>query len=248
MTDAMGQSATDRMIRVLWADDPQVRRGPKPRLTIQQVVGAGMAIADQEGVGAMTMQRVAARLGSTKMAMYKYVPGRAELLALMLEGALLDPEPSTEPEWRTALAAWTREVHSRALAHPWSVELLQRPHVPGPHELRWLEVGLQALAELPLRDAEKLDVLALLVGHAVSSARQQAGSPSPEGDLRAAVATILAVHGADYRRTAAAFGEARRATDDDAFAFGIERILDGIEVIVLRRRDDDVRASPSHRV
>ena len=75
-----------RLVDVLWGPPRTQTRGPKPTHTLAEVLDAAIGVADREGLRAISMQRVAAELGLTKMALYRYVPGRAELIALMTEG------------------------------------------------------------------------------------------------------------------------------------------------------------------
>jgi AcrR family transcriptional regulator len=229
-------------VGVLWSSPPPARRGPKPRHTRESITDAAVAIADAEGLDAVTMQRVAADLGTTKMALYRYLPARADLDAAMLDRALGAPPAPLRANWQQSLAAWTRDLFARALARPWSVELAQRPHVPGPQELAWYEAGLEATEGLPLTGAERLDVLALLSGHALSLVRQQAGSATPESDLSARLAPVLAAHSDRYPQTAAAFAEATAAAAggdaggrDDALDFGVQRVLAGVATLAAQR-------------
>jgi AcrR family transcriptional regulator len=231
-----GPAAPIDVVSVLWATPATGRRGPKPRHSLDAIVDAAMAIADDEGLDAVTMQRVADRLGTAKMALYRYVPGRAELDAVLLDRGLGVPPEITDGDWRAALAAWASAVYVRMRARPWSVELAQRRHIPGPGELAWYERGLEAVDGLALSGAEKLDLLALLVGHAASIVRQETASPAPEDDLAAGLAPILADHAAEYPRTAAAFADAARETQRNAaLTFGVERVLAGVAALVADR-------------
>jgi len=233
--EATPPGAESSIVRLLWDDAPRVKRGPKPKLTIEQIVVMGIALADEDGLDAVTMQRVADRLGATKMALYRYVPGKAELVALMLDHALGSPDPIGDIPWRAALNRWALGIHERSRLRPWSVELVQRPHPPGPRELAWLELGLSAMSGLPLAGGEKLDVLALLVGHVVGIVRQATQSAAPESELAAALAPILAARMDAFPHTAAAFAESGAESRDDALSFGIERILDGIAFVIAER-------------
>jgi AcrR family transcriptional regulator len=220
----------------LWPRPAAVRRGPKPKFTVAQIADAGTRIADAEGLTAVTMQRIAHDLGTTKMALYRYVPGRADLDAVMLDRAFGPPAHRSPADWRRALAAWAEAVHARALAHPWSVELAQRPHRPGPCELAWYEQGLGTMADLELYGAEKLDTLALLAGHAMSIVRQESASAAPEQELAASLLRVLTDHAGDYPLTAAAFTQPEGARGD-ALRFGIDRIVAGVEVLAATRRE-----------
>ena len=225
-------------IELLWFRPALGKRGPRPKFTVDAIVAAATAIADEDGLDAVTMQRVAERLGAAKMALYRYVPGRAELDAVLLDRALGGPPRSPARDWRSALAAWALALHERSLEHPWSVTLAQRPHVPGPGELAWYESGLDAMSDLPLSGGEKLDVLALLAGHAQSMVRQRAGGSQPEQNLAAQLGPVLAARSADFPRTSAAFADAARDGGRDAgLHFGIDRILDGVAALIAERTD-----------
>jgi AcrR family transcriptional regulator len=230
-------AADGALIGLLWGSPPAAKRGPKPKFTLDQVVDAGIAIADAHGLEAVTMQRVADLLQSTKMALYRYVPGKSELTALMLDRALgLPGSEVTRPgDWRRALAAWGQAVFERSLARPWALELSQRPHPPGPCELQWFEAGLAAMAGLPLTGTEKLDVLALLAGLAAALRRQAEQPGSPEAQLAANLALVLASRARDFPHTVAAFADSTDDGRDQALPFGIERILDGLAALIARR-------------
>src|ERR1700712_5698711 len=88
----------------LWQERSKPTRGPKPALTLDQIADAAVAIADAEGLDAVSMQRVAADLGYTKMSLYRYLPGKAELVAAMVERALGGPPSiAVDGEWRAGL-------------------------------------------------------------------------------------------------------------------------------------------------
>ena len=235
-SDAAAQATGGGAGAWLWHASPQGRRGPKPKLTVEQIADAAIAIADENGLAAVTMQSVADRLGATKMALYRYVPGRAELDAVMLDRALGGPGEPREGDWRSALAQWATELYERASARPWSVELAQRSHVPGPSELAWIETGLRTMRDLTLEGGEKLDVLVLLVGHALSIVRQETGGMAAEAELAKALAPVLKAHEQTYPLAAAAFARSDGGTRDSALRFGIERVIAGVEALVAERR------------
>lgn len=228
----MSEGSSPPIADILWRPSSMPRRGPKPKHTLENIADTAITIADAEGLDAVTMQRVAARLGTTKMSLYRYVPGRAELDAVMLDRALGMPTALPDRDWRSALTTWARELHARVAARPWTVELSQRPHTPGPFELAWFETALGAMAGLSLRGGEKLDLLVLLVGHVMSIVRQDAQSSTPEADLAAGLEPILDAHAVRYPHTAAAFTDAAAAdAREDAMRFGLERILAGVSTL-----------------
>lgn len=221
---------------VLWGPRPAPRRGPKPKFTLDAVADAAIAVADAEGLDAVTMQHVAETLGTTKMALYRYVSGRADLDAVMLDRAFGAPSPTISTDWRAGLRLWAATLFDRTRARPWAVELAQRPHVPGPVELAWYECGLAAMAQLPLTGGERLDVLVLLVGHVMGLVRQEAAASSAEADLASGLAPLLEERAEEYPLTVAAFAEAGRLHEQDqALGFGLERVLDGVAALAVTR-------------
>ena len=78
-----------RTLSLLWRETEPPRRGPRPRHSVDDVVEAAIAIADADGLDAVTMRAVAERLGISPMSLYTYVPGKAELLDLMLDAIYL---------------------------------------------------------------------------------------------------------------------------------------------------------------
>jgi AcrR family transcriptional regulator len=222
---------------LLWPAGSVTKRGPKPKLTLEGIVAAATAIADAHGLAAVSMQRVAEEIGVTKMSLYRYVPGKSELTALMFDTRLGGPPTVSEQEgWRAGLEAWTVGIHDRFADAPWTLELAVGARVIGPNELAWLELGLMALAGTPLSGVEQLDVLALLSGHVRSIVQQRATTGDPERATAALMSTIIEEHASHFPYVAAAFGETSSTVDrDNALDFGTDRILDGVESLITAR-------------
>ncbi|MEV4623230.1 TetR/AcrR family transcriptional regulator [Asanoa sp. NPDC049573] len=225
------------MDKLLWEPSPGPRRGPRPAFTVDDIARAAIAIADADGLGAVTMQRVADRLGVTKMALYRYVPGKAELVALMLDLGLGDPPARGDKGWRAALDAWSRALFEEFAAHPWAIEAAVGARVMGPNELGWLEEAVAALTGTGLDGSEMLDVAVTLVGHVRSLAQQTAGSPADtEAALDEAIAGLIQGREDRFPALAAAIAEARAGgKQDQALDFGLARILDGVGTLIAHR-------------
>ena len=101
-----------RAVDLLWAPTQQPSiRGPKPRTSLAEVIAAGVAIADAEGLAALSIRKVASRLGIGAMSIYTYVPGRSELVELMIDhvyGEHAIPDPALP--WRRRVEQWARET------------------------------------------------------------------------------------------------------------------------------------------
>jgi AcrR family transcriptional regulator len=200
------------------------------------IAAAGIELADEGGLDAVTMEAVAQRLGLTKMALYRYVPGKAELVALMVEAGLGAPPPAARAKaWRPALRAWARALFAKFSEHPWSLEATLGARPIGPNETAWLDSALAALAGTGLRGADKLDIVVTLLGHARHLVQQvPKGEPAnAERSLLTALRAIVDRRDAQYPALAAVLRErAPRGGEGNALDFGLERILDGVEALI----------------
>lgn len=227
----------DPDLSVLWPEDGPRKRGPRPKFTLEEVVGAAIDVADAEGLDAVTMQRVADELGAAKMALYRYVPGKSELTALMLDQAVGAPvECQGSSGWRPQLRCWGLALHDRMAARPWSLDLTVGRRTPGPRELDWFEQGVAALEGTPLHGSEALDVLALISNHVRGSVAQGAAVADPESALAERLGPVLAARADRYPHTVAAFVAAGESGQrDGALHFGLDRILDGVAALIEER-------------
>ncbi|MBU3063093.1 TetR/AcrR family transcriptional regulator [Nocardia sp. NEAU-G5] len=240
-----GQTA----LELLWGAQQRPRRGPKPSLSLERIVTEAIALADSEGLDSLSMQRLAERLGCTKMALYRYVPGKAELIALMLDEAMGNApdlvavaKNSTEEPWRAQMRAWTVTTFEWQRAHPWTLDVTLRSRLFGPNEIGWMEAALAALAPLAergLTGPERLDALVLFSGHARSLAQAAIGGNTGdvEDEMARQLTETLASRAADFPHTLAAFTEpGPPEARDNALRFGIDRILDGLAALIATRR------------
>ena len=126
MSDTDRPAALDgqRVIRLLWdPPDPVPSRGPRPRTSLVDVVAAGVGVADAEGLSAVSMRKVAQQVGIGAMSLYTYVPGRAELIELMIDRVYGEAAPSPDPApWLVRLERWARTTWQLYVGHPWLLE------------------------------------------------------------------------------------------------------------------------------
>lgn len=170
-------------------------RGRPPARTRTEVVAAAVAIADAEGLDALTMRRLAAELGAGPMSLYTYVRDKEELVDLMVD-QVSDYDGPPAPTL-LQLATWQREL---MLRHPWLPTAVPGRSLQGPNMLGFLERGLAALAGTGLPGPAKMEILALVTGFVVGYvthelAQARAGVTAPDqvaaqvDRLRAAIAT-----------------------------------------------------------
>jgi AcrR family transcriptional regulator len=151
---------------LLWQGRAPIRHGPKPVLTVGRITEIAVGIADEQGLGAVSMQAVADAAGFTKMSLYRHVKGKDELVAVMIERAVGDP-PAVSPSqgWRSGVERWAERLAEEWRAHPW-LPYATIGHRPiGPRETSWSECVLQSLRKLRLSPTERADVAFLLFGH-----------------------------------------------------------------------------------
>jgi AcrR family transcriptional regulator len=236
-------------VKAAWGRLERPSRGPRPELTLERIVSAGVALADAEGLNAVSMSRVAAAVGSGAMSLYRYVSGKDELLILMVDAAY-GPSPARPAEatgWRAGLTWWARVQLDAMGRHTWAV----RVPLPGPpltpNIVRWLEHGLQCLRETPLTETEKMSVILLVSGYARNEASVTAdldstflaGATPQEAMSRYGrlLANLTAEGDFPGLNTviSSGFFEAQDDPPDAEFLFGLERILDGIELLIERK-------------
>ncbi|MGA8115446.1 MAG: TetR/AcrR family transcriptional regulator [Actinocatenispora sp.] len=231
-------------IEVLWGQKATPRRGPRPAFTLTDIAQAAITIADTDGLAAATMHRVAQHLGVTKMALYRYVRGKDELIALMTEAGLgAPPPPDTQPRhWRSQLDTWAHHLYDRFCRHPWALETTVGTRIMGPHELSWIERALAALTDTGLHGSEKLDIAVTLIGHARTIAQQgtAATTDTPEQAMHTTMTTLLHGREDQYPALVEALTSANtHGTTDQALDFGLNRILDGVEHLITSRATRD---------
>lgn len=248
MTSAASGARVPSLLELLWRTAPATKRGPRKGLTVDAVVEAAIAIADDEGLEAVTMRRLARSLGVAPMTLYTYVPSKTELVVLMLD-ALYASMERTETEgrpWRERLAAVARDNHAMYLAHPWAATVSQTRPPLGPGQCAKYERELRALEGIGLGDVEMDDALAHLLAFvrtaaadaARAEAEREASAMSDRQWWEANGPLLAKVLDAERFPTAVrvgrAAGEARGTAFDPrhAFEFGLERTLDGLAVLV----------------
>ncbi|MDH6281402.1 TetR/AcrR family transcriptional regulator [Prescottella agglutinans] len=144
-SDAGGNAAARTMAR-LWAppplrDDGTDDSGDRPALTLEAIVDAATALADERGTAAVPLRAVGERLGCTAMALYTYVGGKDELLDVMYDRAHAGFTASTP----TTVTAWTEQLLGLYVAHPWMLDLAHARPALGPHQQEVFESLLGTL-------------------------------------------------------------------------------------------------------
>ena len=224
----------------LWGSRAVATTGRPPQLSLERVVNTAVEIADADGLEAVSMAGVAKRLGFTPMSLYRHVSGKDELVALMVDAAVGAPPAPADEAWRAALERWAWELLRVVRRHPWLLTL-PLAHLPvGPQRFGWLDRGLAALAEADAAESARASIVRLLNGYVFSEALFASaaadggqGSDAIAGGAEA-VASLVSAERFPALRRALDAGALDPVEDesDAAFAFGLARLLDGVELFL----------------
>jgi len=250
-TEFTGTGDPARSMALLWREPgaPSARPGPKSSLDVDRIVAAAMRLADAEGLAAVSMRRIAGDLGVAVMTLYSHVPGKGELVDLMLDGVLGELYPDepavTSGEWRARLTTVARANWDFFLRHPWALHVATGRPPLGPGLMRKYELELRAVDGLGLAELQ-MDLLVTLVNGFV---RGTAGGVQEKADAErltgitedqwwaATEPYVAQVFDPERYPTAARVGpvageEVGAYDPERSFEFGLERLLDGIGVLI----------------
>jgi AcrR family transcriptional regulator len=256
-TETSGSGDVSRSLELLWGTGERPSRGPRPGLTLDRIVATAVEIADAEGLAAVSMRRLSTELGTGTMSLYRYVPGKGELLDLMLDRVTGEPLESAahapeSADWRDAVRAVARAHLALYRAHPWLLKVNQSRTVLGPSAVQGLESSLEALREMNLRDPELISVIIAVQSFVSGIARmeqesveaaQQTGQSEEDFWKSQEPFLVAAMESGRYPRLAA-LSEDAFGSDFDHFAFGVERLVDGFEALVRERGGARDRTAP----
>ncbi|MEU7182384.1 MULTISPECIES: TetR/AcrR family transcriptional regulator [Streptomyces] len=233
-------------LRRLWGIAESSRLGRPAALDVTRVVTAAVQIADRDGLGGVTLPKVAKSLGVTGMSLYRHVGSKDELLTLMADSALGTPPDLDADDWRDGLRDWAFAERAVYLRRPWLTRVPVSGPPSGPHRIAWMEAALAVLSPTRLDWAHKVGVLSLISGYVVQSVRlydelaegraEGQGQADAERDYGRALARL--VQPERFPETARLFAsplfEAPPSDTPDAtiadadFSLGLELILDGV--------------------
>jgi len=242
----MSDVAVPDFFRRLWRlPTVEHRLGRKSTLDVETVVSTAVRLADEGGLDAATLPKVAAELSVSAMSLYRHIGSKHELLQLMMDAAS-EPGATSSDEtsgWRDGLRQWAVDLWALYRTRPWipRVPIYRAPS--GPHQIAWLERGFEQLALTELDWNEKLTALTLLSGFVRQSALLQqeleegreTGQAQSESEREYGAALYHLVDAERFPQTAAMFASEVFASEttgqdesDRDFSDGLEIILDGL--------------------
>jgi AcrR family transcriptional regulator len=228
-----------RGIALAWGVAADPRRGPKREMSVELIVETAVELADTEGINAVSMSAVAKRLGFTTMSLYRYVSAKDDLLLLMQEEATGVPPASVREAdgWREAMRTAFHEQSLLFRRHPWLLRLPITGSPVTPNSSEWLEAGLAAFDNTPLDTDERLACVLAVIGCArwggtvaagYHEAERESGRTSEEFAAYESALFDAVISPEAYPRLRGIIDEGAFVSPHDPFAFGLERILDGI--------------------
>lgn len=224
----------------LWGLRERPVKQPRLALTVDRIATAAIEMADAEGIEGVSMQRVAASLDVTKMALYRHVTNKAELVAVMIEMAVGDPPDlsAVEGGWRPRIEHWAELMRGTWRRHPWLPTATVGDRAIGPREIGWTESALSAFDGTPLLGAEKIDAVFVLSGHIRNSQVAALSGTQPwtsDRRTRGDIGELMRRNHNQFPHILAALDDARNAPADNSWAFGLEQILRGLASLIDER-------------
>ncbi|MGH3906267.1 MAG: TetR/AcrR family transcriptional regulator [Pseudonocardiaceae bacterium] len=245
MTSAhSGSGDLSRSLELLWRGKEPAGSGPKPGLTLERIVTAAVELADREGLAALSMRKVAAELDVGTMSLYRYVPGKGELLDLMLDHVNGPPRALDEhrgKDWRRTMGLVARGTWQLYLDHPWLLQVNQSRPILGPNALAGFDFALSALDGLGLTGREKVAVILAVDHYVTGTARtyalkrqviQETGITDEEFWGAQEPVLTKAMASGNYPEIAALPEDAFSIDGAEALEFGLTPLLDGLEAFI----------------
>jgi AcrR family transcriptional regulator len=221
-----------RALAALWRDSGPTRR--VGGLSRERIVAAAIEVADSNGLGALSMARLAERLGCGTMSLYRHVANKEELITFMLSAAPGPPPVAAEgTDWRAALTDWASGLWDVYHLHPWILAASASGPPVDPGQLAWLDAGLVALGGTGMDERDKLAAVLAVLHFARGAAALAIEATHVDGpDYPGLLRSVI-----DANRFPALASALEAGAFDDrdenhlsAFRSGLNQLLDGVSL------------------
>lgn len=173
------QDMGSRALRVTWGLDSPTTRGPKARYSVDDIVTAAMSLADADGITVVSLAAVAAELGLTTTALYRYIDSKDTLIEIMVDTAVGPAPQLGDGDWRARVLTWAQELWSRYRAHPWLADVRAAGMPRYPHRLAWIDLLLRELDRGSVPDPMHTALLLDGLAHTFALLTAPATDPAP---------------------------------------------------------------------
>ncbi len=208
----------------------------RPTLTRERVLEGAVALADDIGIDALTIRKLAEALGTKPMTIYYHVPSKEEIIDGMVETVFSEIDlPPEDLDWKEAMRVRCRSARRVLKRHPWAAPLMESRTSPGPANLGHHEAVLACLRRGGLDLQMTAHAYAILDSFIYGFAFEEATLPAGGAgeDFTAMTADIAAAFDPQTYPTLVEFttGHVFQPGYDfgDSFEFGLDLILDGLD-------------------
>ena len=221
------------------ADVPGMDLQTRIPLSRHRALSTAVALADVEGLGSLTMRRLARELGVEAMSLYHHVANKDEILDGMVELVFAEIEhPAQGVDWKPAMRERAGSVRAALRRHPWAISILQSRTSPGPENLGHLDALIGCFRTAGFSVVMAAHATSLVDSYVYGFVLQEVNLPGEEsGGIEAVIDGVLPNLARDFPYLAELTVEHVLAPGyryADEFDFGIGLILDGLEAAARR--------------
>lgn len=241
--DPSGLSVPERTASLIWAR-PERPHNVRPALSRERIIHVALALADAEGIDAISTRRIAAALSVSAMALYGYIERKEDVLDLMIDavyGEVPVPLPESR-DWRSDLQEIAVQIRAMMHRHPWFASLIGHRAVLGPNALKQTDYLLGRVSQLGFDMTTSMSILtmfnAYIVGFVLgemgeAEAQRRTGLSQQEWQQQVApyVQEQIIASGR-YPNLSRSLVESAERPSDEMFIFGLTRLLEGIAAYV----------------
>lgn len=233
----------------VWAREPAPKRArEQPALSRDQIVRAALELLDAEGLDALSMRRLGARLGSGATSIYWHVANKDELLELVLDEVYGEAQVPAAEEigWRDAASVFAYGLRQAMLKHPWSITIIGSMPSLGPNALASADRVSKAFQLSGFAGAFLNYAVAAVVSYTLGATMPEAtwlntvgGSEADMEEWLRRMRPQMKIAAADFPEMLAQFEDGPRFDLNSAralsFDFGLVALLDGLEARLAQR-------------
>ncbi|MFE0022961.1 TetR/AcrR family transcriptional regulator [Amycolatopsis sp. NPDC059021] len=232
--------ARARRVSSVWTRES---KDEPPALSPGQIVTEAIRLLDEEGLEALSMRRLGARLNAGATSLYRHVSNRNELIELIVDEVYQEievPEPDTPEDWRASVAVCAHSMRSMILRHPWIAPLLGMTGLSylGPNVLRLNERMQQRFEAVGFEPREAAHAISALVSYVIGMGVSEAAwltlvartgetESAVHASLRPAIERAVRTHLDEPARFLGSQVRDPKRNRDEKFEYGLDRLLDG---------------------